>query len=87
MAALAVAEAQMPRAARLLGAADKLRAASGTPLPVPERQAVEDASAAARAALGEAAWLVAFSAGQAATPEDIIAEALGEDVPRDDGAR
>jgi predicted ATPase len=66
------------RAARLFGAAAALREAMGIPLPAPDREEVEQAVAAARAALGEDAWAASFAAGQALSLEQAIAEALGE---------
>ncbi len=87
LAALAAAEGQMQRAATLLGAANNLRAHIGTPLPVPERQAVERTATAAQTRLGEPQWTVAFSAGRAAPLEQIVAEALGEEVLAADGSR
>jgi hypothetical protein len=47
------------------------------PQPASERADKEQAVAAARAALGEAAWAAAFAAGQSLTLEQAIAEALG----------
>jgi predicted ATPase/class 3 adenylate cyclase len=66
------------RAARRLGAAAALREAGGAPQPPQEREDTQEAVAAARAALGEDAWAVAFAAGWTMTLEAAIAEALGE---------
>jgi predicted ATPase/DNA-binding NarL/FixJ family response regulator len=65
------------RAARLLGAAAGLRDAGGTPLPPVERPDHEASAAAARSALGEAAFAAAWAAGAALTLEQAVAEALG----------
>ena len=67
------------RAARLLGAASALREALGTPQPPQEQAETEQATAAARSTLGEAAWAAAFAAGRALPLERAIAEALDED--------
>jgi hypothetical protein len=40
---------------------------------------MERETAVARAALGEAGWAAAFTAGRTLTLEEAIAEALGED--------
>lgn len=76
LACLAAAEGQGERAARLLGAAQALRAAISSPRPVPEQQAVKQATAGGRAALGEEGWAVAFAAGLALPLEAAIASAL-----------
>jgi predicted ATPase len=78
VASTAAAAVQGARAARLLGAAAAVRKTIGAPLPAPEREDVEEAVAAARAALGEAAWAMAFASGQALSLEEAIADALGE---------
>jgi hypothetical protein len=64
------------RATRLLAAAAALRHEARMPLPPAERDAAERVSAAARAALGEAAWADAHDAGAALTLEAAIADAL-----------
>ncbi|MFB4316630.1 BTAD domain-containing putative transcriptional regulator [Actinomadura sp. 21ATH] len=58
---LAGAEDDAVRAARLLGAAARLRASVGAPLPAAERGDVDRITAAARRALGEDAFAAAFS--------------------------
>lgn len=68
------------RAARLLGAAAAQREALGQVRWPRFREEVETEVAAARAALGEAAWTAAFTAGQALTLEEAIAETLFEDA-------
>src|SRR5205823_2678594 len=54
LAAVAVAEAQSERAARLFGAAERIREAMGAPLPPADRAEHDHSVAAVRAALGEA---------------------------------
>jgi non-specific serine/threonine protein kinase len=78
LAATAGAAGQGARAARLLGAAATLRETLGAPQPPEERADIEQAVAAVRAALGEAAWRTAFAAGRELSLERAIAEALGE---------
>jgi non-specific serine/threonine protein kinase len=80
LATVAAGSGQPERAARLLGAAGALRAAVGAPLPPAERPEVEAAAAAARAALGEAAFAAASAAGADLPLERAMAEALGEAV-------
>jgi predicted ATPase/class 3 adenylate cyclase len=69
---------QNERAARLLGAALARREIVGAPQPANERVEVEQAAAAARTALGEAAWAAVFAAGQALPLEQAVADALSE---------
>ncbi len=76
LSSLAAAEGRGERAACLLGAAQTLRAAIGSPRPVPEQYAVEQATAGARAALGEEVWAAAFAAGLALPLDEAIASAL-----------
>ena len=64
LGAIAVADGRPERAARLLGAADALRQAIGTPLPAHEAADRNDAVAGASAGLGEAAFRAAFAAGR-----------------------
>ncbi|MFJ8054539.1 BTAD domain-containing putative transcriptional regulator [Streptomyces luteogriseus] len=61
-----------PRAARLLGAAEHLRA--GRPRSLPERAPVERAEAAVRAALGEARCEAERARGAALTADDVLRE-------------
>jgi hypothetical protein len=77
LAGLAGAAGQGTRAARLFGAADMLRTVMGTPIPPAEREGYDRDVDAARAALGEEAFAAAWEAGQALSPEEAIAEALG----------
>jgi non-specific serine/threonine protein kinase len=81
LASVAAATAQAERAARLFGAGERLREATGIAVRTPADRAVhERAIAAARAALGEAAFAAAWAAGRALTPEQAIAEALALSV-------
>lgn len=73
LAQLAAAENQMQRAARLLGAADALRLEIGTPQPVPERIAADQARAIAETTLGSAGFETAFAAGRALPLEETLA--------------
>jgi hypothetical protein len=67
------------RVARLLGAAEAVRLASGKPMLPAERLGYKATVAAARAALGEAAFAAAWAAGQALTLEQAVAGALADD--------
>jgi hypothetical protein len=75
MAAVASAQGQPARAARLWGAAAARRGALGTPLPPVEHAHYERTVAAARTALGEGAFAAAWAAGQTLPLEQAIAEA------------
>jgi len=76
LACLAAAEAQWERAARLFGAAERLGETIGSLIAPIERAECERDMAAARAALGEPAFAVAWAAGQALTLDEMIAYAL-----------
>jgi tetratricopeptide (TPR) repeat protein len=78
LATVAIGQARPDRAARLLAAAQALRASIGVPLPPVDRPAVEAAVQAARAALGDAAYDAAWSAWQALSLDEVVAEALAE---------
>lgn len=82
MAMVMAARGQPLRAARLWGAAEALREATGEePWPVFQR-AIAAALAAARKEVSETAWATAWTAGRALTAEDAVTEALGEaDAP------
>jgi non-specific serine/threonine protein kinase len=75
-AGLAAARRQPARAARLAGAAEALREALETPAEPMERAANEATVAVARTALGDSAFAVAWTAGQALPLDAAIAEAL-----------
>jgi tetratricopeptide (TPR) repeat protein len=66
----------LARAARLLSAADALRAAIRAPLLGMERGANERTVAALRAAVGEGAWATAWAEGQVLPLEEAISLAL-----------
>ncbi|CAM5566959.1 hypothetical protein [Streptomyces narbonensis] len=66
-------------AALLLGAAAALRASTGAPLPPAERADVDRTEAAARAALGEEAFVAAFAHGTNLTHGSAVSEAAHED--------
>jgi non-specific serine/threonine protein kinase len=70
---------QPARAARLLAAAETLRAAGGIPLPGWERQRYERYRDAARRQLDPSAWEAAWQAGQALDQAGAVAYALAED--------
>ena len=76
LGAIAVADGRPDRAARLLGAADALRQAIGTPLPAHEAADRNDTVAGCSAALGEEAFRAAFDAGAALSPADAVRLAL-----------
>jgi predicted ATPase/DNA-binding SARP family transcriptional activator len=75
LAGVAGATGQAARAARLFGAAQALRAASGTDEGELNREGSRRHLAAARAALGEEAFLAALAAGEALSLEAAVAEA------------
>src|SRR5205807_9482260 len=72
LAAVAVAQAQCERAARLFGAAEGLREAMGAPLPPADRAEHDRSVAAVRAALVEEAFAAAWAAGRAMPLEEAI---------------
>jgi hypothetical protein len=78
LAAVAAAQAQPERAARLFGAAEALRTAVGAPRPHAERAEHERHFAAARAALGEEAFAAAWGAGRAMPLEAAVSYALAD---------
>lgn len=76
VALLALGERQPDRAARLHGAAHRLRTLTGFPRTWEECQDFEADVAAIRSALGPEAFDAAWKAGKAMTVEEAIAEAL-----------
>lgn len=62
--------------ARLLGAADRLRASSGGPMPAGERFDVDRAEARLRAVLGDDGFESCFAAGAAAAVDGLIDELM-----------
>jgi tetratricopeptide (TPR) repeat protein len=77
-AVVAAAQAQSELAARLFGAAERLRAAMGAPLSPAERVEHDRSVAALRTALAEAAYAAAWTEGRAMPLEEITASALVE---------
>jgi hypothetical protein len=86
LAAVAVAQAQSERAARLFGAAEGGRDAIGAPLPPAERSEHDRSVAAARAALGDEAFAAAWAEGRTMTFERAIAYALTEPLLEEQGS-
>ena len=83
LAAVVAALGASLRAARIWGAAERLRAEIGSPLPPIYRPCYEREVAAARAVLGDdAAFDHAWQDGHASTIEQAIALALAESVER-----
>jgi tetratricopeptide (TPR) repeat protein len=81
LAQVAAGSGRPDGAARWLGAAEALRTAIGAPLPPVSRPDHAATVAAARPALGEAAFAAAWADGQTVTLEEVIAEALaGEEA-------
>jgi hypothetical protein len=80
LTAIAVAQAQFERAARLFGALDGLREATGQPRPPAERVAYERSVSAARSAIGERAFEAAWAEGKAMELEQAISYALEEEA-------
>jgi predicted ATPase/DNA-binding CsgD family transcriptional regulator len=74
VAVLAAERGERERAARLLGASERLRETVGLALVLPERAAYERASAQAREELGEDAFGKAVSDGRALAPREALAE-------------
>jgi tetratricopeptide (TPR) repeat protein len=77
LAGVANAREQSGLAARLFGAAEALREASGTPLPASGRTDYERTVAVVRSRLAENAFLTCWAEGRAMTPEQIRACAAG----------
>jgi len=78
-----VAEATGARgdAARLLGAADRLRQMYGFPVPPDERPLLDRQAAALRAALGEDAFQSGWATGQGWTPDEALEAGLALSIP------
>ena len=85
MAEVAGLEGQPERLVRLFGAVASLRIRFGGAPYSAEQAAYQRLLLAARGQLGEGAYAVAWAAGQALTPEQAIAEALGAS-PIQDGS-
>lgn len=73
LAGVAVTQRQLEHAARLLGAAQTLREATGAPLSPRERVRYDHDVSRVRAGLGEAAFTVAWATGKTMPPEHVIA--------------
>jgi hypothetical protein len=71
LAGVAVAQRQLERAARLLGAAETLRESTGAPLSPGERVRYDRDVSAVRAGLGEAAFAAARATGKAMPLEQV----------------
>jgi non-specific serine/threonine protein kinase len=78
MGKVAAAENQPERAARLWGAAEKLRGGIHSSLTPVVRAALEKAIASARMAMGEEAFAAAWATGREMTMEEAIEFALRE---------
>ena len=78
LAILASAQNQMERAARLMGAAENFYAPLRFEMSARERTGHDEATASARATLGEEAFAKARAEGQAMTLEQAVAYALEE---------
>ncbi|HEU5430491.1 MAG TPA: LuxR C-terminal-related transcriptional regulator [Thermomicrobiales bacterium] len=75
LAAVAGAIAQTERAARLFGAAERLRETMAAPIPLAGRETYERDIARVRAKMDETAFAAAWSAGRTLPLEQVIAEA------------
>jgi predicted ATPase/class 3 adenylate cyclase/DNA-binding CsgD family transcriptional regulator len=73
LAGVVAAQGEPTWAARLWGAAEAVREATGAPLPPVERADYERSMASARAQLGEQAFATAWAEGRAMTPELALA--------------
>ncbi|HET7271242.1 MAG TPA: hypothetical protein VFI90_09150, partial [Rubrobacter sp.] len=78
LACVAGAGGEAERAARLFGAAEALREATGDQLANTSRSLQEPYLAAARSRIGEVAWIEAWEEGRSMTFEGTIAYALGK---------
>ena len=81
LAAACVLPEQAASAARLLGAAETLRVAIGSPRPPSAEEEYRSRVAAVREALGDAAFTAAWEEGWAMSWEQAVAYALEEDSP------
>lgn len=80
MAALFSRRDHPVNAVKLYGAAEKLRDQIGAPMPASDKAFFERAKTHARAQLDEIAFNTAWANGQALTLEQVVVEALREDV-------
>ena len=81
MAGVAAGQSQTSRSVRLLAAASALRQTGGCPLATAETEEIDGWIASARAALGEAAFGIAWEAGQAMTWEQAVEYARDREYP------
>jgi predicted ATPase/Tfp pilus assembly protein PilF len=79
LAALALARGDAEAAARVLGAGAQLREPLGLALNPIEQELHHDTERAARARLGDGAFMAALSHGRTLTPEEALTLALGAD--------
>ena len=79
LAEAARAQGEFERAVRLFGAAEALREAIGTPVPLCERPDRDSNVAAARARLDDAAWEAAWAEGRAMSLGEAVGYALAEE--------
>lgn len=77
-AAVAVTEGRMERAARLLGAAHRIRTRLGAIAATAEREEAEKTASVSQRALGASVWAELFGEGAALSLEEAVAYALGE---------
>ncbi len=82
LADVAAAQGEFTWAARLLGTAEALREALGTPLPPVDRATYERSIAATRAQLGEQSFAAAWAEGRTMTPEQVLAAQGAATMPR-----
>ena len=73
LAGVRAAQGELPRSARLWGAAEALRQAIGAPIPAVSRRAYERAVTAARAQSGEKAFAAAWAQGRTMRLEHVLA--------------
>jgi hypothetical protein len=76
LAFIALAQGQAPRAARLLGAAEALRASHAMPMTAQEHDEYAEHLAALRAAIGAGDLAAAWAEGRALSLDDAVAYAL-----------
>jgi hypothetical protein len=81
LAGVLAAQGDPPQAARLFGAAEALREATGSPLPEGERAGYDRKVAAARAAVDAGAWDTGWAEGRQMPLAAAIAAALREENP------
>ncbi len=79
LALAAEADGEPDRAARLLGAAEALRDAAGTPLAAANSGGLEDAVRRASAVLGDAAFAAAHAEGRALSVDEAVALAVADE--------